>query len=209
MNYLRTRIKMCGMTRIEDIAAAAALGVDAIGLILYEKSPRYVSVEKARHLLQNIPPFISVVVVVVNPDVAWLSQTISELPIQYVQFHGDESPTFCGQFGLPFIKAIPAISGEIISNAMKEYSQASAILVDTPSTTIRGGTGVSFDWGMIPTQVNKPLILSGGLDVANVQKSIKQVSPYAVDVCSGIEASSGIKDRDKMTQFVKEIEDLR
>lgn len=200
---------MCGMTREEDIAGAVSLGVDAIGLIFYEKSPRCISVERARQLLRGIPPFVTVVAVVVNPDVLWLTQTISSLPIQCLQFHGDEPPAFCEQFGLPFIKAIPAISTEIIIYTLKTYSEASAILIDTPSKTQRGGTGVSFDWGMIPASFDKPLILSGGLNVFNVQKSIKEVSPYAVDVCSGIEASEGIKDPDKMVEFVKAIEDLR
>lgn len=209
MSYLRTRIKMCGMTREEDIQYAVSLGVDAIGLIFYEKSPRYVSIEKATQLLQGIPPFITVVAVVVNPAPSWLTKTIAALPIQALQFHGDESPIFCEQFGLPFIKAIPALSAEFIIKSTKEYSRAAAILIDTPSETRRGGTGVTFDWRMVPTQLDKPLILSGGLHANNVEASIKMMSPYAVDVCSGIEASEGIKDCDKMAQFVKAIEGLK
>lgn len=197
------------MTRADDIQCAIALGVDAIGFIFYDKSPRHVTVERAAQLLQKIPVFVTPIAVLVNPDPIWLTQTLSHVPIQVLQFHGDESPEFCEQFGLPFIKAIPALSAEVIIDASKAYSKASAILVDTPSMTKRGGTGVSFDWRMIPRNLDKPLILSGGLNPANIQASIQMISPYAVDVCSGIEASEGMKDHDKMTQFVKAIEGLK
>lgn len=194
---------MCGMTRAEDVAHAIALGVDAIGLIFYPKSPRSITIEKARVLLKNIPPFVDAVAVLVNPEEIFVHQIIEELPIQLLQFHGDESPEFCQRFNKPFIKAIqPQTSGQI-QQVMKEYLKASAILLDTPSETSRGGTGIAFDWQIIPQSLPKPFILAGGLNEFNVLDAIKVSKPYAIDVCSGIEATPGVKDHKKMSQFVK------
>lgn len=201
MTAKRTRIKMCGMTRANDIAHAISLGVDAIGLIFYEKSARHVSIEHAKILLQGLPAFVDAVAVFVNSDLPFVTQVIKELPVQLLQFHGDESPAFCEKFGKPYIKAIPATSAEAIIKAAEPYVHAAAILLDTPSTN-RGGTGLAFDWQIVPRQLAKPIILAGGLDAYNVASAITACSPYAVDVCSGIEASAGIKDHDKMNSFV-------
>ena len=202
-NPSRVRIKMCGMTRATDIEYATALGVDAIGLIFYQKSPRYVNIECAKGLLQRMPAFVDAVAVVVNPEAAFVWQVVAELPIQYLQFHGDETPAFCEQFGLPYIKAVPATSRETIIQAVNDYQQASALLLDTPSTVSRGGLGVSFDWKRVPSNIGKPLILAGGLSSLNVREAMSACSPYAVDVSSGIESSPGIKEYDKMSQFVR------
>ena len=201
----RVRIKMCGMTRVDDIRNAATLGVDAIGLIFYPQSPRYVSIEHAKKLLQDIPAFLDVVAVFVNPDPALVNQVISELPIQWLQFHGDESAKFCDQFTLPYIKALQATSGTVIQDSCTIYKQAAAILLDTPSTVIRGGSGKVFDWQLIPKQCTKPLILAGGLNADNIVAATERVSPYAVDVCSGVESSPGSKDWNKMNQLVSEL----
>ena len=205
MTPSRVRIKMCGMTRANDIAHAIALGVDAIGLIFYPKSSRYVNLAAAKSLLQTLPAFVDVVAVFVNPQVNFVTQVIKELPIQCLQFHGDESPEFCGQFGLPYVKAVSATSLQTITQMVTIYPQAAAILLDTPSSTARGGTGVKFDWQIIPKIMARPLILAGGLDSLNVGAAITACAPYAVDVCSGIEVSAGIKDHEKMSQFVTSV----
>lgn len=203
MIYSRTRLKMCGMTRAEDIAVAISLGVDAIGLIFYQGSSRCVSIDQAKALLSAIPAFVNVVGVFVQPDEAFVKQVLSDVPIQWLQFHGDESASFCEQFGRPYIKAIPATSSVAIIKAMDEYSSARALLLDTPSTTSRGGSGKPFDWSIIPKNQAMPLILAGGLDALNVQSAIQSCSPYAIDVCSGVESSPGIKQLEKMNQLVR------
>ena len=200
--FARVRIKMCGMTRAEDISYAVSLGVDAIGVIFYDKSPRFVAVNDAKELLKDLPAFVDVVAVFVNPTVSDVSLVLSELPIASLQFHGEESPDFCGQFGRPYIKALPAVSAEYISKAIHTYSTAQAILLDTPADALRGGSGKTFDWGVIPRDLPKPLILAGGLSPENVRDAVNLCEPYAVDVCSGVEASQGIKDKEKMNRFV-------
>ena len=199
----RVRIKMCGMTRHEDIKAAAMLGVDAVGLIFYAPSPRSVTLEKASQLLTHFPALMSTVAVFVNPEPKMVDDVLSELPIQYVQFHGDETPEFCGQFSIPYIKAIPAVSKEQIMQMTGDYSHAAALLLDTPSKTQRGGSGATFDWTIIPERDDFPLILAGGLNVQNVHEALKFRSFYGVDVCSGVEASPGIKSYVKMKHFVE------
>jgi len=201
----RVRIKMCGMTRVDDIHYAASLGVDAIGLIFYPQSPRYVAIEHAKKLVQDIPAFVDVVAVFVNPELALVNRVIRELPIQCLQFHGDETAEFCDQFTLPYIKALQATSGQAIRESCTTYKQAAAILLDTPSTVSRGGSGQVFDWQLIPEQCTKPIILAGGLNAGNIVAATERVSPYAVDVCSGVESSPGSKDRYKMNQFVTEL----
>lgn len=203
MSQTRIRAKMCGMTRSEDIAHAAKLGVDAIGLIFYPGSPRYVSFENAQQLLKNLPPLLGVVGVFVNPHRDFVQKIINELPIHLLQFHGDETQEFCTQFNTPFIKTFhPQHSAHIIQFA-QDFDQASAFLFDTPSSTSRGGTGLTFDWHIIPRHLNKPYFLSGGLNESNIKAAINTCQPYAVDVSSGIEQSPGIKDHCKMSQFIK------
>lgn len=194
---------MCGMTQIEDVDYAIRLGVDAIGLIFYQKSSRFLTIEKARKLLKNIPPFVDVVAVMVNPERDTVQQIIDELPVTLLQFHGDESPGFCDEFGLPYIKAMHAKTTGQIQHLSNEFTRARAILLDTANETSRGGTGVAFDWRIIPETLSKPYILAGGLNEVNVQDAIKVCAPYAVDVCSGIEALPGVKDHQKMSRFIK------
>lgn len=201
----RVRVKMCGMTREQDIAHAVSLGVDAIGLIFYTKSSRFISIESAKKLLQKIPLFVDVVAVTVNPDEDYVKRIMGELPIQYLQFHGSETPAFCEQFNKPYIKSVSASSTSVISNAMQSYPGAAALLLDTPSLKLHGGTGVTFDWKIIPEERSIPLILAGGLDANNVYSAISQSEPYAVDVCSGVEERAGIKDHTKMTHFINSV----
>lgn len=196
---------MCGMTRSEDIACAVNLGVDAIGLVFYPKSTRFISIEQAKVLLSGLPAFVNSVAVLVNPEQDLVQKIIEQLPIQLLQFHGDESAEFCQQFKKPFIKAIHADSAEYIRQAEREFAMARALLLDTPSTSARGGTGLAFDWNVIPQEIAKPYILAGGIDESNVLKAIEVCHPYAVDLCSGIEASPGVKDHGKMSRFMQRL----
>jgi phosphoribosylanthranilate isomerase len=207
-NIKRTRVKMCGMTRAVDIEHAINLGVDALGFIFYEKSSRYVSMAQAKELLKNLPPFVDAVAVLVSAETEFVTRLINELPIKLVQFHGDERAEFCEQFNTPYIKAIHPHTAEYILNSMEEFRSAQALLLDTPSNTMRGGSGLAFDWEVIPKSLSKPFILAGGLNEFNVQKAIELCSPYAVDVCSGIEALPGIKDHMKMSRFMAAIWDV-
>jgi phosphoribosylanthranilate isomerase len=201
----RVRVKMCGMTRKEDILHAIAVGVDAIGLIFYSKSPRCVSIETAAYLLKNVPAFVDAVAVFVNPDALFVTQLLDCLPIQLLQFHGDESPEFCAQFNRPYIKAVHPTSVTQIQKAALNYTDACALLLDTPSATSFGGSGQCFDWRVVPRQLDKPIILAGGLQCTNIQDAVLECKPYAIDVCSGIEASPGIKDHEKMTRLMNEL----
>lgn len=193
------------MTRREDISLAQTLGVDAIGFIFAAESPRCVSISQVKQLLRPSPLFMDTVAVLVNPDVAFVEQILQELPIQWLQFHGEESPEFCEQFNHPYIKAIPAVSTAVIHQAVKNYAGASAILLDTPSSSYRGGSGESFDWHIIPHNLEKPIILAGGLNPLRARQAVSVYKPYAVDVNSGVELSPGIKDHEKMALFVQAI----
>jgi len=200
-----TRIKMCGMTNHEDIDDAIALGVHAIGLIFYEGSSRFVTEEQAKTLLNHVPPFVSCVAVMVNPDTDAVLSLMRALPrIDCLQFHGDESATFCEQFNKPYIKACQAISTEAILQCINEHKKAEAILLDTPSKQY-GGSGDMFDWHLIPKNLSKPLILSGGLNALNIREALLQVKPYAIDICSGIESKKGKKDKLKMQAVMREL----
>jgi phosphoribosylanthranilate isomerase len=199
----RLRIKLCGMTRREDAVYAAMLGVDAVGVIFYSASPRYVTPDQATRVLGRIPPFVSKVGVFVNPAVALVAEVLRTVAIDYLQFHGDESPEFCQQFDRPYIKAIPAVSQLAIIEAAACYRQASALLLDTPSTQTRGGSGQRFDWREIPPSLSMPMILAGGLEAEATVLTEMPSHLYGVDVCSGIEHSPGVKDHDKMRRFVQ------
>jgi phosphoribosylanthranilate isomerase len=194
---------MCGMTRKEDVECAIDLGVDAIGLIFYAKSSRYVSMDKAKILLANFPSFVNAVAVLVNPEQDTVLKIINEVPINILQFHGDESPEFCLQFNKPFIKSIHPKTSKQIQQAALEFAEAQALLLDSSSHESRGGTGLTFDWNIIPSTLSKPYILAGGLNEFNLLEAIQIGKPYAVDVCSGVEVVPGIKDHKKMQQFIK------
>ncbi len=194
---------MCGMTRIEDVEHAINLGVDAIGLVFYLKSSRCLSIERASLLLKDIPPFVDVVAVMVNPEREMVQHIIDQLPITLLQFHGDESPEFCQDSGIPYIKAVHPKTSEQIVQFTNQYMQAKSILLDAATETSRGGTGHTFDWNIIPRELSKPYILAGGLNEQNIMDAVKVCRPYAVDVCSGVEISPGIKDHQKMSRFIK------
>lgn len=195
------------MTRAEDIALASELGVDMIGLIFFLDSPRSVSIQQAQLILKNMPSNIKTVAVFVNPSVQFVDDAINHLPINYLQFHGEESPNFCQQFEMPYIKAIPANSTERMLKSAARYGDAHAILLDTPSVKVRGGSGLSFDWNMIPENLPQPIMLAGGLSPRNVRTAVSHKRIYAVDVCSGVEHHPGVKDPLKMKQFVNALKD--
>ncbi|WP_234035830.1 phosphoribosylanthranilate isomerase [Ectopseudomonas mendocina] len=203
------RSKICGITRIEDALAAVEAGADAIGLVFYAKSPRAVSIEQAAAILQALPPFVTTVGLFVDMPRDELQQLLQRLPLDLLQFHGDESPADCEGHGRPYIKALRVRPGEDVSAAMAPYSGARGILLDTFVEGVPGGTGASFDWSLVPENAGKPIILAGGLDAGNVAVAISQVRPYAVDVSGGVEVSKGIKDAGKIRAFIQAVHDLR
>ena len=201
---MRTRIKICGITRTEDARAAAQAGADAIGLVLYPSSPRYLSVERAVEIRDALPPFVQTVALFVNPDAAQVAQVIGRVHPAMLQFHGDETPEFCAQFGLPFVKACRVRPGVDALEYLRPFSRAAAWLFDS-FVPEYGGVGESFDWSLVPAERAKPLILSGGLERGNVTRAIRAVRPWGVDVSSGVESAKGIKDAAKMAAFIAEV----
>jgi phosphoribosylanthranilate isomerase len=202
---MRTRVKICGITRAEDAQAAARLGADAIGMVFYEASPRNVSTGQAQALVQSLPPFVSRVGLFVDADPQFVREVLESVPLDMLQFHGNESAADCDQYNKPYIKAIRMENGISVPERMSEFSGASAILLDTFTTSVVGGSGESFDWSLVPEARTLPVILAGGLNAANVSEAIQAVHPYAVDVSSGVEQGKGIKDADKMSAFINEV----
>ncbi|MCB1756684.1 MAG: phosphoribosylanthranilate isomerase [Gammaproteobacteria bacterium] len=204
-----TRIKICGISRVEDALYAEKLGVDTIGLVFYKKSPRNVSIEQALEIAASLGGMMGVVGLFHNAidDEVW--SVLEELPQLLPQFHGDEPPEFCEQFSRPYIKAFGMGQDQTPQvSLINDYQQAAAILLDANVPGEMGGTGHSFDWSRIPDGINKPLILAGGLNCANVVPAIQQVRPYAVDVSSGVESERGIKDQALMKEFVQKVRGL-
>jgi phosphoribosylanthranilate isomerase len=201
---VRTRVKICGITRPGDGIAAAQAGADAIGLVFYPKSPRYLSTERAVEIRDALPPFVQTVALFVNPDPAQVAQVLGRVKPAMLQFHGDETPDFCAQFGAPFVKACRIRPGVDAAQYLQPFSRATAWLVDS-FVPEYGGVGESFDWSLVPRDLGRPLILSGGLDRKNVAGAIRAVHPWGVDVSSGVESAKGIKDAGKMTAFVAEV----
>jgi len=203
-----TRIKICGITRVEDALAAAHNGADAIGLVFYQRSPRHVSIAQARQLAGALPPFVSVVGLFVNAETAFMHEVLAGVPLDLLQFHGDETPEYCAQFFQPYIKAIRVKPGVDLLQCASDFRSARGLLLDAHVEGTPGGTGTAFDWALIPGKLPLPVILSGGLDAENVAEAIKQVRPCAVDVSSGVEASKGIKDAAKIAAFINEVKQI-
>ena len=203
-----TRIKICGITRVEDALATARNGADALGLVFYGKSPRYVNVRQAVQLAAAIPPFVTVVGLFVNPSEDEVRDVLREVPLDVLQFHGEEEPEFCAQFGRPYLKAVRVKNSVDLVQYATRYQGAQALLLDAYIEGTHGGTGESFDWGLIPRNLPLPVVLSGGLHTGNVAQAISVVRPYAVDVSSGVEASKGIKDAAKITAFINEVKNI-
>lgn len=200
-----TAIKVCGVARVEDALAAAHHGAHAIGLVFYRPSPRYVAPALAREIIRSLPPFVTAVGLFVDATEAEVRETTALAPVGLLQFHGSESPAFCRQFALPYIKAIRVKAGTDLLQYARDYHDAKALLLDAFVEGAHGGTGQSFDWGLIPRTLPVPVVLSGGLDARNVAGAIQQVRPWAVDVSSGVESAPGIKDGGKIAAFVSEV----
>ncbi len=204
----RTRIKICGITRIDDALCAASAGADAIGLIFYPPSPRVVTIEQAASISAVLPPFVSTVALFVNASVHEVEDVMRHLRPSILQFHGDEDAAFCTQFGVPFIKAM-RVGERMRSHDLLEYADefkaARAVLLDTLAPGIYGGSGESFDWNLIPVGMRRRVLLSGGLHPENVSGAIRLIRPWAVDVSSGVEASKGVKDHAKIHKFIEEV----
>lgn len=196
----RTRIKICGITNHEDAANAVAFGADALGFNFYKGSSRYIAPEKAAEICALLPAFVTTVGIVVNEPIADVNRMLKDLRIDLLQFHGDETPEYCEAVEHPYMKALRATSRDQIKAEMRLFETAQAILVDTATDGQFGGTGKTFDWGMVP-DLGKPVVLAGGLDATNVEAAIATASPYAVDVSGGVEQSRGVKDVAKMKQF--------
>ena len=199
---MRTRIKICGITRVEDALEAVRLGADALGFVFYPPSPRVVTIEQAKAIVTHLPPFVTVVGLFVDETRERIDHAIREVPLDLLQFHGDEAPSACSGFQRPWIKAIRMRENLDLQQVEQRYSAASGLLLDTYRKGVPGGTGQSFDWGRIPKGMASRIILAGGLDPQNVEQAINQLHPYAVDVSGGVEAAKGIKDAGKMAAFI-------
>ena len=202
MNQLRTRVKICGITRVQDALEAVRCGADAIGLVFYAASPRHVSVQQAQQIVAALPPFISVVALFVNATPAEIKAVLAQVRIDIAQFHGDETAADCERIKLPYFKAIRVKSDTNLLQCALDFSSANALLLDTYSEAAYGGTGHVFDWDLIPKNMTKPVILAGGLIAENVSLAIQKIKPYAVDISGGVEVSKGIKDADKIAAFM-------
>lgn len=203
-----TRIKICGITRVEDALAAARSGVDALGLVFYDKSPRHVTIKQAMQLAAAIPPFVTLVGLFVNPSAEAVQEILRQVPLDILQFHGEEEPEFCAQFDRPYLKAVRVKHAVDLIQYAARYKDAQGLLLDAFVEGTHGGTGVSFDWTLIPQNLSLPVVLSGGLHLSNVTDAIKQVRPWAVDVSSGVEAAKGIKDAAKIAAFINEVKKI-
>ena len=201
----RVRTKICGITRVEDARAAIDAGADALGFVFYQASPRYIAPHPAQQIISHTPPFPAKVGLFVDPDREYVSAVLETVALDVIQFHGDEEPGFCGSFDRPYIKAVRMERDIDLQEMCRHYADAAALLLDSYSETVHGGTGACFDWSLIPAELSKPIILAGGLTVANVGRAIAACKPYAVDVSSGVELDEGIKDKDKMTAFIREV----
>jgi phosphoribosylanthranilate isomerase len=199
------RSKICGITRIEDALAAVEAGADAIGFVFYAKSPRAVTVQQARAIIQALPPFVTTVGLFVNASRCELGEILDAVPLDLLQFHGDEAVEDCEGWHRPYIKALRVKAGDDIAAAVDAYPSASGVLLDTYVEGVPGGTGEAFDWSLIPQGLSKPLILAGGLTPENVADAVARVKPYAVDVSGGVEATKGIKDHAKIHAFINAV----
>ena len=204
---MRTRVKICGITKKKDALFASNLGVDALGFVFYKDSPRYIDPIDAGKIISCLHPFVLRVGLFVNNDAAFVRDSIIKSKINFLQFHGDESEEYCNQFNLPYIKAISMKEDINLLECCNNYKSASALLLDTFSKKLKGGTGTVFDWKKIPRKLSLPLIIAGGLNSENIISLIKIVKPFCVDVSGGVESSKGVKDEKKMKDFMIGVND--
>lgn len=200
---MRTRVKICGITRVDDAVAAIGAGADAIGLVFAPASPRYIDSVRARQICAAVPPFVCVVGLFMNAAPDAITAVLGDVPLDLLQFHGDESAKECARYGRPYIKAVPMGGGADIVAYAGRYDGAQGFLLDSHAAGGAGGRGKVFDWDAVPPTFNKPLVLAGGLNPDNVAEAIVRVRPYGVDVSSGVEAAKGIKDAAKLAAFMR------
>ena len=199
---MNTRVKICGITRVQDGLDAVRFGAHAIGLVFYAPSPRAVAPDQARAIVDALPPFVTAVGLFVNADAEVVRATLAAVPLQLLQFHGDETPEYCAAFGVPYLKAVRVRPGVDLLQYAQQFHGARGLLLDAYVEGVRGGTGATFDWALIPHSLPLPVVLSGGLDADNVEAAVRAVRPWAVDVSSGVESAKGIKDAAKIEAFM-------
>ncbi len=202
---MRTRVKICGITRHEDALEAARLGADAIGLVFYAPSARAVGITQAQDIVRGLPAFITVVGLFVNATADEIRAVLTQVRLDTLQFHGDETPEQCRAYARPYIKAVSMRVGVDLRACARDYADSAALLLDTHDEHTPGGTGQTFDWSRIPGGLDKALILAGGLTPDNVAQAVRQVRPYAVDVSGGVETAKGIKSHQQMARFINEV----
>lgn len=202
----RTRIKICGITREQDLQAAVAAGADALGFVFYPQSARHLDIERAAALVRRVPPFVTRVGLFVNPDPQVLADTLAAVPLDLVQYQGDETPEFCESFGRPYVKVARMRPGIDLVEFARSYPSARGLLLDAYVESY-GGAGQMFDWSLVPKGLPLPVVVAGGLTAANVGSAIRQLRPWGVDVSSGVEAAKGIKDAEKINAFVAAVKD--
>jgi len=198
------RVKICGITRREDALAAAQAGADAIGLVFYPPSPRCLALAQARALREALPPFVTAIALFVNPVRDEVERVLAEVRPDALQFHGEEDPAFCRQFGVPYIKACRVRQGTDLLEYFAPFADAQGWLADA-YVEAYGGVGAKFDWRQVPAARDRPLILSGGLSIANVGEALRVVKPWGVDVSTGVEVAKGIKDATMIEAFIAEV----
>ena len=199
---MAVRVKICGITRQQDLHAACNAGADALGFVFYEKSPRHVSIATAAALVRDLPPFVQSVGLFVNAEPAFIESVLHAVQLDLLQFHGDETAADCMRHGRPYIKAVRVTPSTDLLKCAADFDTARGLLLDAWVPGVPGGTGERFDWSLIPADLPRPVILSGGLTPDNVAEAIQRVRPWAVDVSSGVEAEKGIKDAHKIAQFI-------
>jgi phosphoribosylanthranilate isomerase len=202
---MMSRVKICGITRLQDAQVAISTGASALGFVFYAPSVRYIEPAKAAEIVAALPPFITVTALFVNESAAVVNDIISTVQPDLLQFHGDESAGYCEQFERPFIKALRVKPDLDLKAAISGFDSARAVLLDTYVKGVPGGTGEAFNWQLIPTQIAPKIILAGGLDASNVASAIEQVRPFAVDVSGGVEASAGLKSAEKIAAFMAQV----
>ncbi len=199
---MAVRVKICGITRLQDLHAACDAGADALGFVFFERSPRHVTIEAAAALVRELPPFVQSVGLFVDAAPDFVERVLREIPLDLLQFHGDEAPADCARFGRPYIKAVRVNRDTDLLKCAADYYDARGLLLDAYVPGMPGGTGERFDWNLIPAGLPRPIILSGGLTPDNIGDAIERVRPWAVDASSGVEVSKGIKDAARIAQFI-------
>lgn len=205
VNGQRTRVKICGVRGVEDALMVAAAGADAVGLVFYAPSPRHVEIEQAAAIVRALPPFVTAVGLFVDAGPQQVRDIHAAVGFGLAQYHGDETPEQCTAAGLPFLKVFRVRPGLDLLHCTKPFAAASGFLLDAFQPGVPGGTGHRFDWSLIPKGLERPLVLSGGLDADNVGEAVRSVRPFAVDVSSGVEVSKGVKGVDRVRAFIEEV----